>query len=110
MKEHALLLGAHMSIEGGLHRALERGQSIGCTTIQIFTRNNARWAAPELIDAEVQQFQQTKMQNGIHPVFAHCSYLINLAAGNEFYEKSIEALITEVHRAESLGLPFVVLH
>jgi deoxyribonuclease IV len=105
-----LLLGAHMSIEGGLFRALERGHSVGCTTIQIFTRNNSRWLSRDLIEEEVKQFQQTKSQNGIHPVFAHCSYLINLAAGNEFYKKSIAGLITEVMRAEFLGLPFVVLH
>jgi deoxyribonuclease IV len=108
--KNVLLLGAHMSIEGGLHRALERGHSIGCTTIQIFTRNNARWAARDLMDEEIRQFQTIRAQHPIQPVFAHCSYLINLAAGNEFYEKSIAALITEVRRAESLRLPFVVLH
>ena len=29
-------LGAHMSIAGGLHLALERGQAIGCGAVQIF--------------------------------------------------------------------------
>jgi len=32
------LLGAHQSIAGGLHRALERGRSIGCQAVHIFTR------------------------------------------------------------------------
>jgi deoxyribonuclease IV len=104
------LLGAHMSIEGGLYRALERGHSIGCRTIQIFTRNNARWAAPDLLEDDVTQFQAIRRQHAIHPVFAHCSYLINLASHNEFHKKSIEALTTEILRAERLGLPFVVLH
>ena len=104
------VLGAHMSIEGGLHRALERGQSIGCGTIQIFTRNNAQWAARDILQEEIQQFHSVRNQHSIHPVFAHCSYLINLAAPNHFYKKSIDALILEVVRAESLGLPFVVLH
>ena len=31
-----LNLGSHMSIAGGVDRALERGASIGCTSIQIF--------------------------------------------------------------------------
>ena len=99
-----------MSIEGGLFRALERGHSIGCATIQIFTRNNARWAARDLMEEEVAQFQAIRDQHSIQPVFAHCSYLINLASQNEFHKKSIEALKTEVLRAERLGLPFVVLH
>lgn len=99
-----------MSIEGGLHRALERGHSIGCTTVQIFTRNNAQWAARELLPEEIQQFQSIRNDYSIQPVFAHCSYLINLAASNHFYNKSIDGLTTEVLRAEALGLPFVVLH
>jgi deoxyribonuclease-4 len=99
-----------MSIEGGLFRALERGHSIGCTTIQIFTRNNARWAARELLEEEVRHFRMMREEHAIHPVFAHASYLINLAAKNEFYEKSIAALKTEILRGELLGLPFVVLH
>ena len=104
------LLGAHMSIEGGLHRALERGHSIGCTAVQIFTRNNAQWAARELLMEEIQLFQSMRRNCSNPPVFAHCSYLINLAASNHFYKKSIDGLITEVVRAETLGLPFVVLH
>jgi deoxyribonuclease-4 len=99
-----------MSIEGGLYRALERGHSIGCRTIQIFTRNNARWAAPDLLEEDVNRFHAIRDQHSIQPVFAHCSYLINLASHNEFYKKSIEALKMEVLRAERLGLPFVVLH
>jgi deoxyribonuclease IV len=30
------LLGAHMSIAGGLHRALWRGHEIACSVVQIF--------------------------------------------------------------------------
>ena len=99
-----------MSIEGGLYRALERGHSIGCRTIQIFTRNNAQWAARDLLEDEITHFQAIRDLHSIQPVFAHCSYLINLASCNEFHKKSIEALKMEVLRAERLGLPFVVLH
>jgi deoxyribonuclease IV len=107
---NSLLLGAHMSIQGGIHRALERGDSIGCTTIQIFTRNNSRWASRDFLDEEISEFRKARTKFSITPIFAHCSYLINLAAGNHFYEKSIDGLITEMLRAETLGLPFVVLH
>jgi deoxyribonuclease-4 len=106
----ARLLGAHMSIEGGLFRALERGKSIRCRTIQLFTRNNTRWAAKDLSEDEVGSFKRIRQAAGINPVFAHCSYLINLAASAEFYQKSIDALVLEVQRAEQLGLDFVVLH
>lgn len=99
-----------MSIEGGLFRALERGKSIRCRTIQLFTRNNSRWAAKDLSNDEVHSFKKLREAANINPVFAHCSYLINLAAPAEFYQKSIDALILEVRRAEQLGLDFVVLH
>jgi deoxyribonuclease-4 len=104
------LLGAHMSIAGGLHLALERGHSIGCNTIQIFTRNSTRWTAREVLPEEIITFRNVKAALGIDPVFAHCSYLINLAGADRFYERSIFSLVTEVERAEHLGLPFVILH
>ena len=44
-KNNTLLLGAHMSIAGGFDKAIERGESIGCTTIQIFTKSNRQWSA-----------------------------------------------------------------
>ncbi len=33
------LLGAHMSISGGLSKALFRGKKRGCEVIRIFTKN-----------------------------------------------------------------------
>ena len=47
-KKHRLLLGAHMSISGGLEKSIESGESIGCTTIQIFTKSNRQWNAKPL--------------------------------------------------------------
>lgn len=104
------LLGAHMSIEGGLFRALERGHSIGCGTIQLFSKNSNRWAAKDLTALEIENFKNTRARTAISPVFAHASYLINLAAPNHFYEMSIQALTIEIQRAEELELDFLVLH
>jgi deoxyribonuclease-4 len=98
-----------MSIAGGLYRALERGHSIDCDTIQMFTRNASRWVAKLLDAQEVSDFKKWRKKTGITPVFAHCSYLLNIAAP-QFYEKSIAGLSEEVQRAEQLGLEFVVLH
>jgi deoxyribonuclease IV len=105
-----LKLGAHMSVAGGLFKSLERGHSIGCNTIQIFTRNASRWAAKDVSAEEISLFQKARRAARISPVFAHCSYLINVGCEGEFYERSIDALISEVTRAEYLGLEFVVLH
>ncbi len=105
------LFGAHMSTAGGVSKALERGQSIGCDTIQIFTRNNNRWASKPIPPEEAERFHEKVEETGIWPVFSHAAYLINLAgAKEELWEKSIAAFIDELERAELLGLMGVVLH
>jgi deoxyribonuclease IV len=103
-------LGAHMSIAGGLHRALERGHDLGCGTVQIFLKNQRQWAARALGSEEVQAFQGAVRATGIRTVFAHASYLINLAAGGPQRGQAIDAFTDELERAEALGLTSVVIH
>jgi len=106
-----LLLGAHMSIAGGLERAAERGRSLGCTTIQIFTKNNNQWRGKPLSAAQVERFRQAQADSGIAPIFAHDAYLINLACPHrDIFEKSFHAFLDEMQRAERLGLPYLVMH
>ncbi len=105
------LLGAHMSVAGGVSKALDRGKSIGCDTIQIFTRNNNRWVSKPIPPEEIQRFHEKVKETGIWPVFSHAAYLINLAGPEEgLWEKSIAAFLDELERAEALGLLGVVLH
>lgn len=104
-------LGAHMSAAGGVSKAFERGQSIGCNTMQIFTRNQNRWDSKPLAPDEIARWQAAAAQTGIAPVIAHASYLINLGSPDDaLWEKSIHALVDELQRAETLGLLGVVLH
>ncbi len=78
-----LRLGAHESIGGGLYRALERGESVGCESLQLWTRNSRQWSAPPLDDAVVRAFQEVRDSHSIYPIVAHASYLINLASDGE---------------------------
>ena len=104
-------LGAHMSTAGGVSKAYERGQSIGCDTIQIFTRNQNRWDSKPLDPGEIQRWQEAAAATGIQPAVSHTSYLINLGSPDDaLWEKSIAALIDELQRAEVLGLRGAVLH
>src|SRR3979490_3365449 len=77
-----ILLGAHMSIGGGVHRAIERSRSIDCTAMQIFVKNNMQWFARPLERAEIAAFLDHAQRAQLHSVFAHANYLINLAATN----------------------------
>lgn len=104
-------LGAHMSIAGGLHRALERGRQIGCGAVQIFLKNQRQWAAKPLSPEAVSAFELARTLTGIRHVFAHSSYLINLATpANAAWAQAVDAFTDELDRAEALGLACVVIH
>ena len=105
------LLGAHMSISGGVYRALERARSIDCTAMQIFVKNNMQWFARPFTREEIGAFLDHGQRKELGAVFAHANYLINLAATNpHFHANSIRALSEELTRADQLRLPFIVLH
>jgi len=100
-----------MSIAGGVHRAIERGCSIKCTAVQIFVKNNMQWFARPLLPEEIRAFLEHRQRGELLSIFAHSSYLINLATTNpQFLESSIRALSEELTRADQLELPFLVLH
>jgi deoxyribonuclease IV len=106
-----LLLGAHMSIGGGVHTAIERGRSIKCTAIQMFVKNNMQWFARPLEREQIRVFLEHRQHGELLSIFAHANYLINLAATNpQFHANSIRALSEELTRADQLKLPFLVLH
>jgi len=106
-----ILLGAHMSIRGGVSMAIERARSIDCTAMQIFVKNNMQWFARPLSRAEIRAFLDHVQRGELLSVFGHANYLINLAATNlQFHANSIRALAEELVRADQLELPFLVLH
>jgi deoxyribonuclease-4 len=105
------LIGAHLSIAGGLHKAIESALALGCETVQLFTKNSNQWKGKPLTAEEVQTFRTAARAAKLKYLTAHDSYLINLAApGEALYRKSIEAFREEVERAETLGLSYLVMH
>jgi deoxyribonuclease IV len=106
-----LRIGAHMSVAGGVSRAVERAVLHGCEALQIFTKNASRWASPALDPAEVRRFRHLLERSGITPAVSHASYLINLATTDAALRRlSIDAFIDELDRAHALGLLGVVIH
>ncbi|MEM2168718.1 MAG: deoxyribonuclease IV [Candidatus Bathyarchaeia archaeon] len=104
-------IGFHTSIQGSIDRAVDRALEIGCNTLQIFTRNPRGWAARPLRRGEVESFIFKVDRGDIKPVFAHMPYLSNLASPRrDVHEKSVEALITEMRRCETLRIPYLVTH
>ncbi len=108
-----LKLGAHMSIAGGYYKALDRGCGIGCTVVQLFTKNANQWAAKPIADNEIELFKNSLNRAGYinSDLVAHDSYLINLATPDDaLWEKSLAAFGHELDRCAALGIPGLVTH
>ena len=104
-------LGAHMSIAGGIDKAVERGAAIGCSALQIFTKSSNQWAARPLGDDEAGRFREGVRGAGMTHVVAHDSYLINLCSPDPaLWRKSIDACALELERCARLGVPWLVTH
>jgi deoxyribonuclease-4 len=106
-----LLYGAHMSIAGGFEQAIYRGESLGCTAIQFFTKSNRQWLAPKIKQEEAVLFKKVWDNSSIRAVVAHAAYLINIASPDaELSKKSQHALAIEIERCHQLNIPTLVLH
>lgn len=109
--DQSLLLGTHVSIAGGLYNAFARGEQVGCTAIQIFTKNASRWQAKELQQTDIDAFKKARQESSVEFVAAHDSYLINLASPEpDKRQRSIAAFIDEMERCAALGIEFLVMH
>ena len=106
-----LRIGAHMSVAGGVSRAVDRAVVHRCESLQIFSKNANQWNGKPLEPGAIRTFRARIDETGIGPVVAHASYLINLATTFPLLrEQSLSAFIDELDRAEALGLLGVVIH
>ena len=105
------LIGAHMSVAGGLTLGIERALKLRTRALQIFTKNANQWNAKPLEETQCHGFRAAWEESGLFPVVAHGSYLINLASPDAFLRgRSIEGLADELRRAEALGVRYLVTH
>lgn len=104
-------LGAHMSISGGLHKAIDRAVAAGCGTLQIFTRSSNQWKGKPVSDKDAELFRATFAASGLHEVVSHDIYLINLAAPEgDTRTKSLAAFADEMATCAQLGINKIVMH
>ncbi len=104
-------LGFHVSISGGFAFSVRRAYEIGCTTMQIFSRNPRGWTVKPLDPADIAEFRKLREQWDIGPVFVHTNYLINLASPKpDLHAKSVEQFVIDLERTEHLGAEYLVTH
>ncbi|MBD3234416.1 MAG: deoxyribonuclease IV [candidate division Zixibacteria bacterium] len=105
-----MLIGAHMSIAGGVYKAIEAGIEFDCTAIQMFTKSSNQWRAKVLKQDEIDRFIQLQEETDLM-IAAHDSYLINLGSPKkDLLKKSREAFMVEMQRCEILNIPYLVTH
>ena len=106
-----LILGSHLSVAGGLERALTEAVALGCDCVQIFVKNQRQWRAAPLSEEQIARFRAAQCATQVAPVVAHASYLLNLASPDEpARQRSIDALTDELQRCEALGVAYLVFH
>lgn len=110
-RERQILLGAHFSIRGGLHKAVMEASDYGCTALQMFTKNATTWKERVLSNKEVEEFHEARDLSGIEVVCSHTSYLINLASPEpDKHDRAVKALENELIRSSLLHTPYVIIH
>uniref|UniRef100_A0A831XQL1 Probable endonuclease 4 n=1 Tax=Thermus islandicus TaxID=540988 RepID=A0A831XQL1_9DEIN len=104
--------GFHLSIAGkkGVAGAVEEAMSLGLSAFQIFAKSPRSWKTRSLTPGEVEAFRALREAAGELPAVVHASYLVNLGAEGELWEKSVLSLADDLEKAALLGVEYVVVH
>ena len=106
-----MLIGAHVSIAGGLVNAVERGVERESDAIQIFNQSPRAWRPNVYSDDDVAEFRTALDSSRIESVAIHAVYLINCASEeDEIRDKSLTALKSALALGYRIGAIGVVLH
>ncbi|MBL7197491.1 MAG: deoxyribonuclease IV [Candidatus Omnitrophica bacterium] len=106
-----MFLGVHISTAGRIYLSIDRAVSLGCNTMQIFSRSPRSWRQAKLNQEDIEEFKQRRKKANIGPIFIHIPYLINLASPlKKLYLESIKAYIEDIKEAGSLGAEYLVTH
>ncbi len=104
-------MGVHVSIAGGLDRAVDRAVERGCDLFQIFSRNPRGWESKDISPDDADKFLAKMKATGLALAVDHMPYLPNLASPKEdVYARSVDLLLTELERCQKLCIPYLVTH
>ncbi|RZN49284.1 deoxyribonuclease IV [archaeon] len=104
-------IGAHVSIAGGVSNAIGRQREVGGNAGQIFSSSPRTWKAEAPSREEASRFKSLRTEADQRPYVVHGTYLINLGTKNDdVYERSLDALQTELDITGQLGIEYYVFH
>lgn len=104
-------VGAHVSISGGVEKAVERQEEATGECGQIFAGSPRTWKVSEYEDGDGENFQDLRDNSGQNPYVIHSTYLVNLGTPkDDLFKKSLKCLQSELNAAEKLGVEYIVFH
>jgi len=104
-------IGAHVSTQGGLYKAVERAEVLGCTAMQIFGASPRQWFSRLPEDKDVEKYKQVLKNSKINSVYLHAAYLVNLASPEKsLREKSVKNLSLHFQIANLIGADGLIFH
>ena len=105
------IIGAHVSVAGGIGNCFANAKKIGAESIQIFGANPRQWKGTVPGEETVATFKREHTKSGLGPVFLHASYLVNLGSpDNKIYHGSIGSLALHLQIAELIGAQGLIFH
>jgi deoxyribonuclease-4 len=109
--KNAPILGAHVSIAGGIAKAIGRADSLSINCFQVFTKNSNQWRARKFDPGEPDEFKRLVVDGAFRGVVSHTDYLTNMASPDDaLWERSISGFKEELKRCDVLGIGSLVLH
>jgi deoxyribonuclease-4 len=106
-----MLLGAHVSVSGGIHTAIDRIEAMGGDAVQVFTQSPRAWRPTNHPPENFETFKRRRDEAGIRGVLCHALYLTNLAAPkDDVYENSVAALRNTMQVACAIEADGVIFH
>ena len=103
-------IGAHISVAGGIEKAIDRAESIGAETIQVFVSSPRAWKFRFPKEDDINKFREKSIETGIGPCYIHGSYLVNIGGAPELIEKSVKSLSDNMLTANNIGAMGVIFH
>jgi deoxyribonuclease-4 len=105
------IIGAHVSVAGGLYKCFENAARIGASAVQIFGASPRAWRTKQPTPADIETFKTAWKASNVSHVFLHAAYLVNLATDNNIlYEKSIENLSAHLSIANAIKANGLIFH
>jgi deoxyribonuclease-4 len=105
------LLGAHLSTSGGWEKLLQRAQTLGCRSVQIFASNPRGWTGTLITPASGNIYRSLAPRYGVEALVVHAIYLVNLASPNPVTAaRSFKSVVSDLKAARYLGAKALVMH